>query len=324
MMKKWIIVCILFIVVYICGCLPWEKTKSIRLQYKYKEGDVLKYKVATISKGTITMTGLPEDASIHTIPSIGIKTKTECIFTQKVIRIEEGGVANIDISYDLCDMDIKIGKETLPPIFSKKQQNPFFKFMEGKKINIKIGRDGSLLEIKGIEELFEEMVAQMPNEVSDEFIHKFKEELEKCMIMSIEENYHRFPLEEMKRGDVWIREVDYNIPFFGTIYGKFTYTIQEFKQIKGFDCVKIDIDTDMNFGEEAPELFNIPYIDIEINGGVQGKGEMIFAYKEGKLLNTDLGMNMDMEVNYTGTIGEKETTMTMKLDFDTQTVVELQ
>jgi hypothetical protein len=169
------------------------------------------------------------------------------------------------------------------------------------------------------------MVTQMSDEVPSEFIHKFKEEFEKSMIMLIEENYHRFPLEEMKTGDVWIREVDYNIPFFGTTHGKFTYTIQEFKQIKGLECVKIDIDTNMNFGEKAPELFNIPYIDIEVKGKAQGKGGMIFAYKEGKLLNTDLGMNMNMEVKYsTPIIGEKEITMAMKMDFDTQTIVELQ
>lgn len=319
MMKKGIILGIL-LTVFICSCIPQKK--SIRLQYKYKEGEVLKYKITTISNGTITPTNsLSQDASIS---PIGIKTNTRCIFTQKVIGIEPGELANIEINYDLCDMEIKMDEASIPTIFFKKQENPFFKLMEGKKINIKVGRDGSLIEIKGIEEIFDQILTQIPNEMPEEFINKFKEECERSIIRLIEENYQRLPLEEMRIGDMWIRELDYNIPFGGTMRGKSTYTIEEFKQIKGLKCAKIDIDTTMNFGKNNPELFDISNLDIELKGVAKGNGKILFAYEEGKLLNTDLRINMAMEVNYIGTGGEKQMQMAAKINLDTLTVVELE
>ncbi|MEW6095295.1 MAG: DUF6263 family protein [bacterium] len=323
MTKKTIILWIL-LVVFIGSCTLHEK--SIILQYKYKKGDVLKYKASTISKGTMTISGLP--TKTIPIPPIGMETKTECIFTQKVIGIEERGIANVEISYDSFKQDIKIGKEEIPfPIFGKKEENPFLNFLKGRKFNIKIARDGSILEVNGIEEILDQILAQIPEEIPDEFSRKFKEEFEKNIISAIEENYHRFPVEEMKVGDAWIEEMEHKIPFLGTTHGKYTYTIEEFKQVKGYECVRVGIDITTDFGEKKPEFLsqsNMPPIDVKFKGDAQGKGEMLFAYEEGKLISTDLGMNMKMETGYSSTIGEKEMAMEMKMDFDMQTLVELQ
>jgi len=316
-MRERIIFYILLGVIFICGCILQEK--SVRLEYKYKKGDVLKYKLSTISKGTITLTGLPTEET--SVSPIGIQTKTKCIFTQKVNGVDESGIADIEISYNLFQQDIKIeGDKTWFSFFGKKKENPFLNSLEGKKFNIKIGKDGSLLKIDGIEEHCEQILAQMPEEIPDELIHKFKYEFEKNMRSVIEENYNRLPLEEMKKGDSWIHELNYNIPFLCTAYGKFTYTIEEFTQVKGLECVKIGIDMSMNFLEKEInallQQLNIPSLELKFKGDVHGKGEMLFAYQEGKLIRTNLGMNIN--------IGAEDEARGMKMHFDSHTLIELQ
>lgn len=316
MIKKWISLCFLLMgILSLFSCnfnVGSFKGKSVKLQYKYK-GDILKYKLTTISKGTITMTELSTEGS--STPPVKVETKTECVFTQKVIGIDEGGAANIEISYDSFEQDIK------PSIFGRKEENPFFNFIPGQKFNIKVAKDGFLLEINGIEEIFNTILTKIHENYPDEVIREFKKEFEKNMIMGIKETYQRFPLEEMKVSDSWVREIDYQIPFLGTARVKYSYTIEEFKQIKGLECVKLRIDTMMNLSEITPELFlqqlNMPQVEVKFKGNSQGKGKMIFAYQEGKLINTDLGMNMNMQISD----GEKEIA---KMDFDTQILVELQ
>lgn len=318
MIKKWIFLCFLLIgILSLFSCtsnIGFFKNESVRLQYKYKKGDILKYKFTTIAKGTITMTELStEDSST---PPMKVEIKTECVFTQRVIQIEEGGVANIEISYDSFEQDIK------PSIFGRKKENPFFKFIPGQKFNIKVARDGFLLEINGIEEIFNQILDKIHEKPPDEVIREFKEEFEKNMIIGIKEIYQRFPLEEMKVGDSWIREIDYQIPFGETTRVRYNYTIEEFKPINELECVKLGIETMMNLGEIPPELFlqqlNMPQVEVKFKGGnAQGKGKMIIAYQEGRLINTDLRMNMNMQISD----GEKEMA---KIDFDIQTLVELQ
>ncbi len=146
------------------------------------------------------------------------------------------------------------------------------------------------------------------------------------MINSIEENYQRLPVEEMKIGDAWIREINHNIPFLGTTHGRCTYTIEEWTQIKGLECVKIAIETTMTLTEKEPDILSQQLLitsPINFNGQVCGKGKMIFAYQEGKLINTNLKMDALLQANYKTKIGEEEKTMGVNMNFRTQTSIEL-
>lgn len=323
MKLKKIILCFLLIgISTLYGC--FFKEKSVLLQYKYKEGECLKYKLTTISKGTVTINNLQTEGTQTSIPSIEVETKGECILTQKVMGIDEGGVANIEISYDFINQNVKIGKDGISSsFFSPKVENTFLNSIEGKKINIKLARDGSILGITGIEEIGEQLLAQMQEKASlDEgVIRKVEEDVKQNIISGIGENYCRLPVEEMKVGDVWIREQDYKIPFLGMAHGRSTYTMEEFTQIKEVECVKIGIEVAMNVGEKGIEdledLLNMPSLEVKVNGNAQGKGKMIFAYQEGKLINSDLKINMNMEIG-----GEKIPTMDM--NFTIQGLVELQ
>ncbi|MEW6608790.1 MAG: DUF6263 family protein [bacterium] len=308
MRKKGIISLLILLIIFMCGCFP--KEKSILLQYKYQPGEILKYKFSNISKGIITTEGLPI-LGTSTSP-IEVMIETRCKFTQKVTGIEEGGVANIDFSYDSFEQDIKT------PIFSQKQANPFFNLLEGKSLNIKIGKDGSLLKQTGIEEI----PGQIPENIQQELIPKFKAEWEKNIVTLIERSYQRFPLEEMKVGDSWIRELSYNIPLLGTTRGKFAYTIEEWTQIKGIECVQVGIEANLTVSEREPFVFpqEIDISKVTFNGAAQGKGKMIFAYQQGRLMSNDLEMDVKMQVNYS----QPERELKMNLDFKTQTLLELE
>lgn len=310
MIKK-ITLCFLLISIFsVCGC--FLKEKSVLLQYNYKQGDALTYKVTAISKGTMTISNLPT-AGTNSIPPIKMETNTRCIFTQKVIGIEEGGVFNLEISYDSFSQDIKIGEKEMSPSIFGKEEAPS---IQGKKFNIKLTKDGSILEVTGIEEIFNQMA-----EVPSEDISKLKEDVEEM----VRGDYCRFPIEEMKVGDAWIREQNYKIPFLGMLHGKSTYTIEEFTQIKEVECVKIGIDVVMNIDEnvikDLKQSLNMPAFEgVKVNGNAQGRGKMIFAYQEGKIIDTELKMDMNMEIS-----NEAEPTLPkMNMNFTTQSLVELQ
>ncbi|MFH1562328.1 MAG: DUF6263 family protein [Nitrospirota bacterium] len=352
MMKKWITLWILLITVFVGGCLPQEK--SVRLQYKHTQGEILKYKVATVSKGTVTLTDMVtpfqrgtltgiensgtssitrQDSTGQDSSPIEINAKTIYMLTQKVVGVNDSGVADIEISYDSFTQDIKIGNP-VTEVLPLAEEKPFLDFIEGKKFTIKITKDGSLLGIEGIDKILEEILAQSSQEVhlEDEIIRKFKDDFEKNMINSIEGNYQRLPIEEMKMGDAWIHELNYNIPFLGTTHGKCTYTIEEFTQIKGLECVKIALETTMTLTEKEPDILSQQLLPdasvitspVNFNGQVCGKGKMIFAYQEGKLINTNLGMNALIQANYKTKIGEEEKTVGVNMTFRTQTSIELQ
>lgn len=336
MMKKrltslWITLWILLVTIFTCGCFTQEK--SVRLQYKHRQGEILKYKVAVVSKGTVTLTGM-ENSGTSSITRqasspVEINAKTGYFLTQKVVGVNDSGVADIEISYDSFNQDIKTDNPEFSALISPKEENPFLNLIEGKHFNIKITKDGSLLGISGLDEIFDEISVQMPQKIpaDNEFMRKFKDDFEKNMINSIEENYQRLPIEEMKTGDAWLREINYNIPFLGTTRGRCTYTIEEFTQIKELECVKIALETTMTLTEKEPDILsqqlNTP--PINFNGQVSGKGKMIFAYEEGKLINTNLDMNTLMQANYKTKIGEEEEkTMGINMNFRTQTSIELQ
>jgi len=312
------------LIVLICGCIQQEK--SIRLQYNYKNGEQIRYKLATISKGTVIFTGSPS-AGTSSLSPIKMETKIESLITQKVKEVDVGGTAKIEISCDSFAQKIKIGEEEVSlPI--EKGRNPCLNFLPDKKINVTIGRDGALLEITGIEEIFHQILTQMPQDISslpDEFMRKFKEDVEKNMMDIIEKIFPRLPSEEMKVGDSWIQELRHNILFFGLVpgYGKFTYTIEGFKQVKGLRCLQIGIKVMMNFSEDtAKPLFyylNIPPVEAKFKGKAYGKGTMLFAYQEGKLLSSNLVITTNPEIIF----GE-EIPYELKINFDTHTLIEWQ
>lgn len=319
-MKKYII--FLSLIVLTCSCVKTEK--SIRLQYKYKNGDMLKYKLSAISQGTITLS--PEGTS--SLSSIKMETKIEALTTQKVIEVDQGGAAKIEINYDAFNQKIKIGDDkSFPFIAEEKGRNPFLNFLQEKKINVIIGRDGSLLGITGIEEIFNYLLAQMPQQSSlpNEFIYRFKEDFEKKMMSVVEENYHRFPLEDMKVGDSWVQARGYNILSFEIIpvYGKFTYTLEEFKEIRGVECVQIGINAIMNFSEDItkPLVYNsnMPPLEVKFKGNAEGKGTMLFAYQEGKLISSNLVITTNPEI-----IHGEEIPFNIKMNLDTHILIELQ
>jgi len=321
MMKgKNIILSILLIIVLICGCIKHEK--SIRLQYEYKNGEILRYKLSTISQGTVTLTGSPIIGTSSLSP-IKMERKIESLITQKVIEVDPGGLTKIEINYDSFNQDIKIGEENISLLESEKVKNPFLNFLQDKKINVTIGRDGALLGITGIEEISD----QIPQETSlrDEVSRKFKEDFEKNIMSVIEENYHRLPLEEMKVGDSWVQELRHNILFFDLVpaYGKFTYTIEEFKQIKGLACVQIGINAILNFSEDTSKSLlyysNIPPVEVKFKGNAQGKGTMLFAYQEGKLISSDLVISANPEIISGEVIPYK-----IEMNFDIYTLIERQ
>ncbi len=160
---------ILLFIVFVCGC--WTPGKSIRLQYKHKPGEILKYKVATVSNGSVTLTGMEDlgtsSMTGQTLSPVEITAKTTYLLTQKVIGVDDTGAADIEINYDSFNQEIKIGNPEFPSPIFKEVENPFYNLMAGRKVAIKITKDGSLLGIKGLDEIFDEILTtrqafQMP------------------------------------------------------------------------------------------------------------------------------------------------------------------
>jgi hypothetical protein len=214
-MKKTASVCWLIILFLVCslGC----GERPFKLRFKFKPGDVYKYKVTQDAATTYEFMG----------KKMELPNKTEVTLTQKVDRVE-GGVAEITITCDSYDMEMNIGGKKIP--------NAMGSSMVGKQTLMKLRENGEIIEPKGIQSMiaFQGLSPDINNVLF-------------CL-------YPKFPDKKLKAGDTWTQKEELpESQMKVAVESKYTFTRREEKN--GYPCAVMDYTISMNMqGADDPAM----------------------------------------------------------------------
>lgn len=326
MLILWMRLTVVLIVLMVSGC-GVIKEKDIRFEYKFKPGDIFRYKLITTSKITTELIQ-PEKLQEIKIPS-DTETRVECLVTQKVIKVDKTGLADIDLSCedvkddseniaDESQVDTQVGTNSgtstiarnVVPSFKKKQ--PLLKYLEGKSIHLRVGKDGYLMEVTGIDEIVNHVIGQIPEGADDSLIASARLTATKTIKEFIADNILTFPRYKLKPSDGWIKECNISVPLLGNGRMKLVNTIDKESVLvrgvasqKGYECNRIDLQS-VIFPFQGTEGFLKTISDkgMSIDSDGKGTGMILFACNEGRLIGFELTNNISVNVYSTKTVSQ--------------------
>lgn len=248
-MRRFLILVSLLSLSLVFGC----AAKRIKLEYKVKKGDVLRYKEATTAKVEFKMANRkPETASI----------KKEMYQTIRIEDIDNKGVVQANETNEGVIENERNGEKT----------SEFFDF-SNKPILMSITKEGKT-EIKNWEEckaIFKEL--EMPS-ITDQFVPVLSEK-------------------KVKVGDSWTYDVQLTSLFFDTppLTIQYKNSLVGFEKMGGYDCAKIlsvgSIEVPMQKGKVLiPKFGKKTEVTIK-DSKIKRELTTHFAYKEGKPIRMD-------------------------------------
>lgn len=326
----WIRLTVVLIVLMVSGC-GVIKEKDIRFEYKFKAGDIFRYKLITISKITTDFLQ-PEKLQEIKIPS-DTETSIECLFTQKVIKVDETGLADIDLFCeavkddteniaDKSQVDTQIGtnsgtstiERNAVSSLSFKKGKPILKYLEGRIIHLRVGKDGYLMDVTGIDEIVNHVIGQIPESEDDSLITSAKLTATKTIKEFIADSIWTFPRDKLKPYDGWIKECNIDVPLLGNGKMQLVNTIDKESAFvrsvasqKGYECKRIDLQSIIfPFQETEGFLKTIRDKGMSVDSKGKGAGTILFACNEGRLVGFELTNNISVNVYSTGSVSQNK------------------
>jgi hypothetical protein len=205
-MKK--IAAVSWLIAFSLVCAPGCGERPFKLRFKFKPGDVYKYKVTQDSATTTEFMG----------KKMEMPSKAEVILTQKVDRVDQG-VAEITITCDAYDMEMNIGGRKIP--------NTMGSSMVGKQTPMKLRENGEIIEPKGMQSMV--ALQGLSADISN-------------VLFSL---YPTFPDRRLKVGDTWTQKEELPQSQMKIIVES-TYTFTRREEKNGHTCAVLDYSISMN------------------------------------------------------------------------------
>lgn len=293
-MKK-IIIPSIVIALVLAGCGP----KSVKLEYRLPKGDVSDYQMVMEMEGETRIEGMGQTKS----SKLGGKQELE--LTQEVKEVSPDGILDVELTYTKTSMEMSVDGEKAP-------SPPLEKLLVGKKISMRMDRQGRTLEAKGLEGL-----PGLPQGMDLENLTRQAQPI--------------FPDRELKKGDSWIQDLRMSAQLAEGMYldqsGEAKYTLLGFKKVKGYPCAEIksvvDLTQSMDLTQEKvnPATGQKTKVEMKVKNDGQGEGIIYYAYQDGKLIKSNMVMDMKSETTTTvapfgETILKTDSDMTTKVNME--------
>jgi hypothetical protein len=177
-----------------------------------------------------------------------------------------------------------------------------FAGMKGKQFTFTINDKGQVGEVKGLKEMRESIVKDMPDgdKVDQQLESSFNEESFK---QNLEQSFNIFPDKDVAVGDSWKKTM--NMKSQGmNIKSENTYTLESIKDGKAHIKVKTGLSTDKTTAENGMEIT------------MKGTGDGVYTFEQstGMVMDGDVKMKMDMEMSMNGQKMPMKMDMNIKLD----------
>lgn len=294
-MKRKIVLFVILALVF-AGC----GLKSVKLEYRLAKGDVSDYQMVMEMEGETRIEGMGQTRSSK------LEGKQELEWTQEVKEVSPDSILDVEVTYTKASMEISVdGKQAPPP--------SMVKLLVGKKISMKMDRQGKTLEAKAPEGL-----PGLPQGMDLENLTR--------QIQPV------FPDRELKKGDSWIQNLGMSIQLAEGMHldqtGEAKYTLLGFKKVKSRLCAEIksvvDLTQSMDLTQERvnPATGQKAKVKMKVKNNGQGEGTVYYACRDGKLIESN--MIMDMKSGTTTTTVTPSGEMVIKTDSDMTTKVNME
>jgi hypothetical protein len=256
---KWLFLLILIL----AGCAQKTATlkgyeKSAVLSLKFIPGESKVYKQTVNTVTTVEAMGATQTVN----SAMDIKLTETVEDTVKFIKLKMG--------FSDVSATTRVGTEVIP---LKEVEE-----LEGKTVNIKLSKDGKLIETKGFEGL-----GYFEKEGKPKF----------------EDFFGFLPQGKVSVGDKWTKESEGE---------KTTYILKGFEEKGGFTCARISMEKEIEKTRNTKEKG----MTVKINLKGKAKGEILFAINEGMIIDVKSSASLEGEQEISGL--QKPMTLPLYID----------
>ena len=304
-------------------------------EWKWREGEVLRYRVSNDIDMTIAMSMLPEPMATTMQQVMHIR--------QEVLEVDAEGAARVRTTYESMSLDAEVpGQGTVSWSSEDPEVDPDsplasmtgpWAMLVDESLTMRVDRRGELTEIEGLDDMVERLLDDLGEDPEQaEAAAAMRPMLEEFLS---EENMGKltqqgllsFPAEPLTVGDAWTEELSMEVPVLGEVAQSQTYTLERFEG----DVAVFHISGTLSMGTGVPvpglppELAEMMDIAVETDRG-DVEGTIRFDRDRGLVVRQDLTMELDLEMTMTpkGEMAETiDEPMVVAIESSTSTVYEL-
>ncbi|MCE9594873.1 MAG: hypothetical protein K8S98_11850 [Planctomycetes bacterium] len=272
---------------------------QVTLRWKLKQGDSLRYRMTQDQSTESEMMGEKE-------------THSGFVLRESVTAVAADGVATVGVKYEAAKLESTgmgaMSYDSTRTGDAAKKNDPklakIFEPMLQAQLSMKLEPTGRVVEIKGMQEMFEKSfgaaASDNPMDVASIMKDAFNEDAIKRLV-----EINVFPAEPIAPGKKWNRAATQKLPMMGNLQFDFENTFVGVEEHAGVRCAKIQLGGKMTLEPVADKRMpmNVSMDSTSISG------TMFFDLDKGRLVELETNTEMDMHLSAGG-----EASAGMKMD----------
>jgi hypothetical protein len=268
---------------------------DVRLAWKFKAGDVLRYRVMQVVQQSISGMGNME-----------MTIENGQVLKEKVQSVAPDGTAKLEVTWEALrfhlgapmagGMDYDSTKDA--PESASGPMKGLAKLV-GSSFQVEMKPSGEIVSLTGIDDLMKKvgsdsgagpMGGMLQRSFSDT---SMKRSLETVV----------FPEKTMADGETWKRSSTFDVPSLGKLKTDYDFKLDGTETVDGAKASKIGVLYSMSLGGGKPDMSGMPgaeRFDVDLSmDDAKGDGTIDFSADLGRMVRTKLTSDMDINMNMT-------------------------
>jgi len=313
------------------GAAPATAGDETRLRLDLKKGETHRFAMSLEQQMTMELGAMGSQKTENTM---------NLDYTFHVTDVADDGTFTIESKYERISVVVRaMGNEIIYDTAAETPpdgDNPLSMLDDliGQKLEFKASSLGRVLEVRGFDQVFDEMNAGLSPDpgsrgVADLIKTGFDEDALKTMI---QQGLVIFSEKPVGPGDGWTTNLELSNPAMGAIDAKATYDVRGASTRREKKCIELGMSMSMKFEDESPLLQQLrdsfaqqgmeASLDWEL-GEVKSSGTIWVDRKTGLTVDSELDQDMQATFILAMGSGPDAVTMNMQMDLDQKIRVEL-
>ena len=270
--------------------------EDVRLAWKLKEGEVLRYRMVQDSHQTITGPGEFE-----------VSSTVSQVIREKVKSVSPDGVASLECTWEAVKVHMTqpmVGEMDFDSTQAGSAQSapgPLkgFANLPGATFEMDMKPTGEVVTLHGISDAMKKVFsADDPStrQIRDMMERSFNDD-------SMKHNLETaiLPEKPVAVGGKWARDTEFELHKLGKMKAHFDFTFTGMEDQGGGSCAKVNAKYEMTMGPSKPDMSSSPggeHMDVDLTmDDAGGEGTIHFSPEKGRLVHSALVTDMDMNMS---------------------------
>lgn len=270
------------------------KTEDVKLAWKFKEGDVLRYRIAQDMHQAISG---PAD--------IEIDSSVAQVIRETVKSVSADGVASLDCTWEAVKVHMNLPMGGDVDYDSSRGDTagnipaPLkgFASLPGSKFELEMKSNGDVTAVRGVSETMKKLL-----ENGDAATKSTRDMMQRAFTDEAMKRYLGttvLPEKPVAVGGTWVRDAVFEMPPLGKLKAHFDFNLLGMEDARQTHCAKLGTKFELKL-EGKPDLSAMPgaaNFDIDMSmDGAQGEGTIFFSPEKGRMIESSLVTDMDMSM----------------------------